>query len=125
MLPAFGRELLELRREGKRPAQLVYVVCAWPLAHELRRRDRFALMVELPRDELGSPRMRRFDFSMLQDLEVVIIPEWFDWLGIVEPQVRAVRPRALYRIPSFIAERESVEQKVTQAMERECQRAAA
>jgi hypothetical protein len=100
MLPAYGRELLELRREGKRPAQPVYVVGDWALARELKRRDRFVLMVELPRDAFGNPRAQRFDFSPLQDLDVAIVPEWFDWSGIVTPQVNAVRPRSVQRCVS-------------------------
>ena len=86
MLPAFGRELLDLRRSGKRPAKPVYVVGDWTLAKEFRRRDRFALMVELPA-ERGVRNAPRFDFSMLQDLEVVCVPDSFEWMAAIPPQI--------------------------------------
>jgi len=97
MLPAYGRELLELRRNGKRPAQLVYVVGDWELARELRERDRFVLMVEGDPDEYGFSRFPRFDFSMLQDLDVAIVPDSLEWIGVVIPQIRAARPRRVRR----------------------------
>lgn len=92
MLPAYGRELLQVRRDGKRPAQLVYVVGNWELARELRARDRFVLMVEGDPDKYGFSRFPRFDFSMLQDLDVAIVPDSLEWIGIIIPQVRAARP---------------------------------
>lgn len=101
MLPAFGRELLELRRGGKRPAQPVYVVGNWDLARALRARDRFALMVEGERDQYGFSRFARFDFSMLQDLDVVLIPDSLEWIGVIGPQVASSRPRTLERTLVF------------------------
>src|SRR5258708_1328970 len=95
MLPAYGRELLDLRREGKRPAQPVYVVGNWELARAARSRDRFALMVEGERDGFGFSRFPRFDFSMLHDLDVVLIPDSLEWIGVIGPQVRSARPRSL------------------------------
>jgi hypothetical protein len=118
MLPAFGRELLELRREGKRPSRPVYVVADWSLARELKRLDRFALVVELERNAHWMPQPKRFDFSMLTDLEVVLIPEWIDWWAIVAPQVEAVRPRKIWRALSFHPDEETVEDKVQRTMER-------
>src|SRR5712691_7580206 len=101
MLPAYGRELLELRRGGKRPAQLVYVVGNWELARELRARDRFVLMVEGDRDEYGFSRFARFDFSMLQDLDVAVIPDSLEWMGVVIPQISAGRPSRVRRTTIF------------------------
>jgi hypothetical protein len=101
MLPAYGRELLELRRSGKRPAQPVYAVGHWELARALRERERFALMVEGELDEFGFARFPRFDFSMLQDLDVVAIPNSLEWIGRVVPQISAARPRSLRRTAIF------------------------
>lgn len=100
MLPAYGRELLELRREGKRPAQLVYVVGDWDVARVLRYRDLFVLMVEGTPDKFGFLRFRRFDFSMLQDLDVVLIPDSVEF-GQVWGQVQSFRPRTLRRTAMF------------------------
>jgi hypothetical protein len=127
MLPAYGRELLELRQSGKRPAQPVYVVADWSLATELKRRDRFALVAELPRDEhFRIVERRRFDFLMLQDLVVILIPDWIDWRAQIEPQVRAARPRQILSELSFNPESETAAEKVARTMERaERQRAAA
>ena len=101
MLPAYGRELLELRRDGKRPARPVYVVGNWELARAVRSRDRFALMVEGEHDEFGFSRFPRFDFSMLHDLDVVLIPDSLEWIGVIGPQVRSARPRRLERTLTY------------------------
>jgi hypothetical protein len=103
MLPAFGREVLELRLAGKRPAQLVYVVGNWDLARELRRCDRFVLMVEGTADKYGFSRFARFDFSMLRDLDVVLIPDSVELLGHVWPQLQFSKPRTLRRTAMFFA----------------------
>lgn len=101
MLPAYGRELLELRRGGKRPVQPVYIVGNWELARELRGRERFVLMVEGERDGFGFSRFRRFDFSMLQGLDVVLVPDSLEWLGVIGAQVRACRPERVLRTTIF------------------------
>lgn len=103
MLPAYGRELLELRRGGERPAQPVYVVGNWELARELRGRERFVLMVEGDRDQFGFSRFPRFDFSMLQDLDVVLVPDSLEWLGVIGPQVKSARPGRVRRSLIFYA----------------------
>jgi hypothetical protein len=118
MVPAFGRALLELRRNGKRPAQPVYVVADWSLARELRQRERFALVVELEHNARGVAQPKRFDFSMLTDLEVVLIPDWVDWWAIVSPQVESVRPRKVWRALSFHSAQETAWDKVQRTMER-------
>jgi len=97
MFPAFGRELFDLRRSGQRPAQPVYVVGDWGLARACHARERFALMAELVEEgPHGLVVARRFDFSMLRDLDVVLIPAGMQWRGIIAPQVRMVRPRRLF-----------------------------
>lgn len=101
MLPAFGRELLDLRLAGKRPAQPVYVVGHWDLARELRLRERFALMAEGEPDNYGFLRFRKFDFSMVKDLDVVVVPDTLEFLGSISPQVQFARPRSLQRTPIF------------------------
>jgi len=104
MLPAYGRELLELRRGGKRPAQLVYVVGNWDVARALRNiLDPFVLMVEGDADAFGFLRFRAFDFSMLQDLDVVLIPDSLEFLGHIWRQVESFRPRTLRRTGMFHA----------------------
>lgn len=94
MFPAYGRELLELRRSGKRPAQPVYIVGDWSLARQLRLHDRFVLMVEGEPIAYGFCRFRKFDFSMLFDLDVVLMPDSLEWLGAIPPQVQFCRPRS-------------------------------
>jgi len=101
MLPAYGRELLELRRSGKRPAQPVYVVGTWELAKALRERDRFVLMAEGAPDDFGFMRFRKFDFSMLQDLDVVLAPDSLEFAGAIRPQVEFGRPRSVRRTSMF------------------------
>ena len=97
MLPAFGRDLLELRRNGQRPAQPVYVVGCWDLVQEIQARMRFVLMAELVEEgRLGLVCPKRFDFSMLRDLDVVLIPAGLQWRGIIAPQVRMVKPSKLF-----------------------------
>jgi hypothetical protein len=119
MIPAYGHELLELRRDGKRPAQPVYVVADWSLARELRSRDRFALVAELPRNSsFRIIEQRRYDFSMLRDLVVVLIPDWLDWSAAIVPQIQSARPRELIRALSFTPEHETAAQKVARTMER-------
>lgn len=103
MLPAYGRELLELRRSGKKPAQLVYVVGNWEIARVLRVLDRFVLMVEGEALPYGFLRFRRFDFSMLQDLDVVLIPDSMEFTGHIWWQVESFRPRTLRRTTMFFA----------------------
>jgi hypothetical protein len=103
MLPAYGRELLELRREGKRPGWQVYVVDNWEVARVLRLLDRFVLMVEGDALPYGFVRFRRFDFSMLQDLDVVLIPDSMEFIGHIWWQVRSFGPRTLKRTAMFFA----------------------
>jgi len=119
MLPAYGRELLQLRRDGKRPVKPVYVVSGWELAEEVRRRDRFALMAQLPRDaNFRIVDHRRFDFSMLRDLTAVLIPDWVDWWVEISPQVASVRPHAMIRALSFHPDMETAAQKIERTVSR-------
>jgi hypothetical protein len=70
MLPAFGRELLELRRDGKRPAQPVFATVDWEIAKSIKSQDRFVLVMTAGNAPL--------DCSMLEGLDVIVlnILEW-------------------------------------------------
>lgn len=103
MLPAYGRELLELRLGGKRPAWPVYIVGDWSLARVLRARDSFVLMVQGDPGAYGFLRFRVFDFSMLQDLDVVLIPDTVELLAQIWWQLQSSRPRTLRRTAMFFA----------------------
>src|SRR5258708_1580998 len=116
MLPAYGREVLELRSGGRRPAQPGYVVGDWELARALRARDRFALIAEGSAFAYGFLRFRRFDFSMLRDLDVVLMPGSLEWLGAIPPQVQFCRPRSVRRTAIFYAGLQDPEEFVEREM---------
>ena len=95
-MPAYGRQLLALREAGKRPAQPVYVTDCWPIAHEFRARERFALMCEQP--------TLPFNFQMLRDLDVVIAPVCGGDYPRLMPQIRAARPKSFRFVGSYMGE---------------------
>ncbi len=81
-LPAYGKELLDARRCGLRPAQFVLVTDWWQLA-QLHRR--FVGVFALVCDPLSAP----YDFLLLQSLEVVLAHIDPDGLGCAQRIARA------------------------------------
>ena len=90
MLPAYGRQLLEVRNSGKRPAHPVYVTIDWEIAKSLRSQDKFALVMVAGDAPL--------DCSMLVDLDVVVL-DVLDWpLKVCRRALNAIRmgrPRSI------------------------------
>jgi len=87
--PAYGRELLNVRRDGLRPAppfDVVFVTDDWDLAQRIREWRFFALVC--------NPPEAPYDFSLLFDLPVVVLLLSDDRLGLCERVARA-RPRSL------------------------------
>lgn len=110
MLPAYGRELLELRRSGKRPAQPVYVVDNWEVARVLREKDRFVLVAE--------DRSLSYDFEPVRGLDVIAVPTDLDFFRQL-PSIKAARPRWARRTLVFQASGRMVVDLVADAMELE------
>lgn len=65
MLPAYGRELVELRRSGFRPAGKIYITDDWTAAKSLRDRGECALV--------EPDCAAQLDFSALAGLPVVFL----------------------------------------------------
>ncbi len=92
-LPAYGRELLDVRRRGLRPGppfDVVFVTDSWDLAKRIRDWDFFSLVCDPP----AAP----YDFLLLFDLPVVVMTESDDILGLCERIARA-QPRSLRVAP--------------------------
>ena len=88
-LPAYGKELLDARRRGLRPAppfDVVWITDSWDLAKRVKDWDFFALVCNPP----AAP----YDFLLLYDLPVVVMTDSDDVLGLVERIARA-QPRSL------------------------------
>lgn len=91
-LPAYGKELMDARRRGLRPAppfDTVFVTDSWELAQRIREWDFLALVC--------APPEAPYDFTLLFDLPVVVMTESADVLGLVERVWRA-QPSSL-RVP--------------------------
>lgn len=88
MLPAYGKELLNLRRSGKRPADPVYVAERWRVAKLLQARDRMVLVAENAGEVV-------FDWRMCSSLEVIVLYGSLGWVEHVLPRIRAARPRSM------------------------------
>lgn len=90
MLPAYGRELLEVRQAGKRPKHPVSVTIDWDIAKSIKRQDRFVLVMVAGETFL--------DCSMLADLDVVVL-DVLDWPANVSRRalnaIRFGRPRSV------------------------------
>jgi hypothetical protein len=90
MLPAYGRELLELRRDGRRPAQPVFATVDWEIAKSIKSQDRFVLVMTAGDAPL--------DCSMLAELDIVVINvlQWPDDVcRRALNAIRAARPRRI------------------------------
>src|SRR5690242_18153822 len=83
MLPAYGRELVELRNSGKRPADAVFVTIDWKIADSLRSQDRFVLVMVAGTAPL--------DCSMLAGLDVIVL-DALDWpIKVCRRALNAIR----------------------------------
>jgi len=90
--PAYGRELLDARRRGLRPAppfDTVFVTDNWEFAKRVQDWDYYALVC----DPVSAP----YDFLLLFDLPVVVMIDSEDVLGVCERIARA-QPKSL-RVP--------------------------
>lgn len=112
MVPAYGRELVELRNAGKKPAQPVYVCDDWTICRMVRERDRYALMVEDPK--------RPLDYLVLTGLDVVVMHRY--GLGpLIRRNVRAVQPKSLVYIAQYAyTDGHFVEHAIAEAERRDC-----
>ena len=75
-LPAYGIALLDARRAGARPARPVVVTDCWAVAKMYQESDYFALVC--------APPEAPYDFTLLYDLDVMLMMGSDDVLGIAE-----------------------------------------
>lgn len=80
-LPAYGKALLDARRLGGRPADPVIVTDCWGVAKVYQEADKFALVC--------APAWTPYDFTLLYNLDVMLLVGSDDALGIAERIARA------------------------------------
>jgi hypothetical protein len=84
-LPAYGKELLEIRLRGKRPKDPVWITDCWEFARLYREMKNGPIVLVV--DPADAP----YDFLPVQGLDVIVLPSRADqqYLGLAERLARA------------------------------------